>query len=123
MEATEQDEVARNYDGKISVRTIEDDSVLQGDENKRFAHTAVGFANTINTSKLIQRTFEKFNEEFLENEEEQGVKGPKIECRHIDGKMPSDKRLEDLLWLKQGEKELMYQISMPLFSLKNVPAG
>ena len=104
LEASNQEEVARRFGGKIQVKVVEDKPELKDTENKHFAHSAVGFANTIDTSKLICHTFERFNEEFLEDEEEEGFKGPKIECRHIDGTMPSDERLRDLSWLKRGQK-------------------
>ena len=96
LEASIQGEVAKDFDGKVVLKTVEGKGDFEDREGSHFAHSAIGFANSIRNSKIITQA--------LSSEAFPG-KDPKIFSRHIDGKMSSDRRLEDLIWLKQGQKQ------------------
>ncbi|MBR4399309.1 MAG: DEAD/DEAH box helicase [Aeriscardovia sp.] len=96
LEASNQGEVGKAFDNVVSFREVGAGSDPSNLKEPRFAHSAIGFASKINTSKIIKQTF---------SDPAFPAIGPKIECRHIDGETRSDRRLEDLSWLKQGEKD------------------
>lgn len=96
LEASNQGEVGKAFDNVVSFREVGAGSDPSNLKEPRFAHSAIGFASKINTSKIIKQTF---------SDPAFPAIGPKIECRHIDGGTRSDRRLEDLSWLKQGEKD------------------
>ncbi len=95
LKASNQGEVYEDFEGRVSFREAVDENSAEDLKDRRFAHSAIGFANSIRNSKIITQA--------LSSPDFPG-KDPKIECRHIDGEMKSDARLSDLLWLKQGQK-------------------
>ncbi|MBO6021163.1 MAG: DEAD/DEAH box helicase family protein, partial [Aeriscardovia sp.] len=95
LKASNQGEVYEDFEGRVSFREAGDENSSEDLKDKRFAHSAIGFANSIRNSKIITQA--------LSSDAFPG-KYPKIKCRHIDGEMKSDARLSDLLWLKQGQK-------------------
>lgn len=95
LKASNKGEVYEDFEGRVSFREAGDENSAEDLKDKRFAHSAIGFANSIRNSKIITQA--------LSSPDFPG-KDPKIESRHIDGKMKSDARLSDLLWLKQGQK-------------------
>ena len=97
LEASNQGEVGKAFDDLVSFREVGPGAGFDSSDLKEphFAHSAIGFASKINTSKIIKQTF---------SDPAFPAIGPKIECRHIDGETRSDRRLKDLSWLKQGEK-------------------
>lgn len=96
LKASNQGEVYEDFEGRVSFREAGDENSAEDLKDKRFAHSVIGFANSIRNSKIITQA--------LSSDAFPG-KDPKIECRHIDGEMKSDARLSDLLWLKQGQKK------------------
>ena len=95
LKASNQGEVYEDFEGRVSFREAVDENSAEDLKDKRFAHSAIGFANSIRNSKIITQA--------LSSAAFPG-KDPEIKCRHIDGEMKSDARLSDLLWLKQGQK-------------------
>ncbi|MBQ1803895.1 MAG: DEAD/DEAH box helicase family protein, partial [Bifidobacteriaceae bacterium] len=95
LSASNQGEVYEDFDGKVAFKEIGGETSPESPSERHFAHSAIGFANSIRNSKIITQA--------LSSDAFPG-KDPKIECRHIDGEMKSDARLSDLLWLKQGQK-------------------
>ena len=97
LEASNQGEVRKAFDDLVSFREVGPGAGFDSSDLKEphFAHSAIGFASKINTSKIIKQTF---------SDPAFPAIGPKIECKHIDGETRSDRRLKDLSWLKQGEK-------------------
>ena len=95
LTASNQGEVYKDFDGKVAFKEIRGETTTESPSERHFAHSAIGFANSIRNSKIITQA--------LSSDAFPG-KYPKIKCRHIDGEMKSDARLSDLLWLKQGQK-------------------
>lgn len=91
----EKGEIDKGFDGIVQYRTVEEKDVFRKPEGRKVAHSAIGFTNLIKNSKIIARA--------LSSNDFPG-KDPKIECRHIDGEMESDRRLQDLVWLKRGQQ-------------------
>ena len=95
LKASNKGEVYEDFEGRVSFREAGDENSAENLKDNRFAHSAIGFANSIRNSKIITQA--------LSSAAFPG-KDPKIESRHRDGEMKSDARLSDLLWLKQGQK-------------------
>ncbi|MBQ1347775.1 MAG: DEAD/DEAH box helicase family protein, partial [Aeriscardovia sp.] len=95
LTASNQGEVYKDFDGKIAFREVREENSEETSEGRYFAHSAIGFANSIRNSKIIT--------EALSSEDFPG-KDPQIDCRHIDGKMPSNRRIRTLDWLRNGKE-------------------